>query len=148
MPGGGKKDNRFTAAYCMVGMTVSKLCTTPPMFCPRGLKVDSDAYISMCRNFDDPFLSPNHPGGFWFQQDGASPHTSDKSTGVLGRLFGKKILQNPSNSPDLCVLDYSTWDQMDKMVQAKKPKTMPELKTAIVQAWAEIDMDEVKRASN
>ena len=67
---------------------------------------------------------------------------------VLNKTFGaSRVIQNPSNSPDLNVLDYHTWDHWDKMIQKNDNiKTLADLKREIVAAYYKIDMDEVKRA--
>ena len=86
-------------------------------------------------------------GGFHFQQDGATSHTSHERMKVLRKMFGPdRILQNPPNSPDLSPLDYYAWDAVDQKVQSLGPKNLPELKKCIVQAWGELNLDHLKKA--
>ena len=130
----------------MVGVAAEDRAIPPPFSCSRGLRVESDAYVAMCRDFHHPFMDAQRPGGFWSEQDGASAHTSEQSTAELGNLFKKKALQNPPSSPDLCVVDCHLWDHLDKLVQSKEPKTTQELESCIAQAWPEVDREEVSRA--
>ena len=55
--------------------------------------------LSFYKESYDSFKKLNE--NLYFEQDGASCHTSKSSKDILNRLFPEKILQNPQNSPDL-----------------------------------------------
>lgn len=77
---------------------------------------------------------------FWFQQDGASSHTSDLPRDYLASIFGSRIIsgktQNiwPPRSPDLSPLDYSFWALLRKEISSRNPKNAREVKQAAVDA--------------
>ena len=81
-----------------------------------------------------------------FILNGAPSHTCDASREVLKKIFGTKVIQNPPNSPDLNVLDYHTWDHLDKMVQKSDIKTLQDLKREVVRAFKNVNMEEVRKA--
>ena len=74
---------------------------------------------------------------FWFQQDGASPHTSHMSRNWLKEHFGKRVIscyaefEWASHSPDLSPPDFYLWGYLKSKVYANKPRTISELKVAI-----------------
>lgn len=73
----------------------------------------------------------------WFQQDGARPHTSDETIGVLRAQFGPRVISArtdvpwPPRSCDLTPLDYFLWGYVKDKVYANAPATIPELKREI-----------------
>ncbi|CAH2090217.1 unnamed protein product [Euphydryas editha] len=83
----------------------------------RPLTVNTDRYCEMLRNFLAPALEEFR--GFnsrtWFQQDGATCHTSNPSIEALKELFPNKLISRrgdvnwPPRSPDLSPLDYFLW---------------------------------------
>ena len=112
------------------------------------MKIDSDAYTDLISDVYAPILHALYPekNGLFFLQDGAPSHTSEKSEKVLKKIFGKNVIQNPANSPDLNVLDYHTWDHWDKMVQSGNVKTLLDLKREVVVAYQKLNMDEIRKA--
>lgn len=73
----------------------------------------------------------------WFQQDGATPHTSNDSLEWLRERFGVRLISRrcdsewASHSPDLNPPDFYLWGYMKDNVYKDNPQTIPELKTAI-----------------
>lgn len=73
----------------------------------------------------------------WFQQDGATPHTAQKSLQWLKEKFDKRLISLKTdvewspNSPDLSPLDFFLWGYMKDRVYAHKPRSTHELKEAI-----------------
>ena len=56
-------------------------------------------------------------------------------------------MQNPPNSPDLNILDYHTWDHIDKIVQQNENiETLADLKREVVRSYQNVNMDEVTKA--
>ena len=65
----------------------------------------------------------------YFEQDGASAHTSFSNKKLIEELFGKnKLIQNPPNSPDLAYPIENIWGYIKPRIKRKNPKTMEELK--------------------
>ena len=103
-------------------------------------------------------LQGTHLEDFWFQQDGAAPHTSKISLEWLAEHFGEKIISRktsipwPARSPDLTPLDFFLWGYLKARVYEKSPENITQLKKAITQEVRRISpetcarvTDEVKR---
>ena len=56
----------------------------------------------------------------YFEQDGASCHTSNKIKLLLENLFGDKLIQNAPHSPDIAYPIETLWAELKK---SKKPKS-------------------------
>ena len=69
---------------------------------------------------------------YYFQQDGASPHTSKKAQKYLRSKFGDKFIDKkkwPPRSPDLNPFDYFLWGYLHKSrVYNPLPKNLDDLK--------------------
>ena len=140
---------RFQKNYCMVACAVSAHGLSPPVFCKKGLKFDTSSYVDLVTDCYGPHVQGMFPdSGDIYLQDGAPSHTAGESVKVLDKIFGKnKWIQNPSNSPDLNVLDFHTWNHLDQMVQkSKNIKNIRDLKREIVRAFLNINKEEVKKA--
>ena len=141
---------RFVKNFVMVACCVSYKGTTPPFFCKKGLKINSESYCDLVLDNYAPYLQALYPekNGLYFLQDGAPSHTSEESLKCVHKIFGaKNVIQNPPNSPDLNVLDYHTWDHMDKMVQQNKDiVTLSDLKREVVRSYQNVNMDEVRKS--
>ena len=76
---------------------------------------------------------------FWFQQDGARPHTASLAIECLQGYFGDQLIsQNadfpwPPSSPDLSPLDLYLWGTLDARVKARKPYNLRSLKRYITE---------------
>ena len=63
----------------------------------------------------------------WFQQDGATAHTSLKAREWLTNQFGNKIISHhmefpwPARSPDLFPLDYFQWGYVKENFFKRQP---------------------------
>lgn len=90
----------------------------------------------------------------WWQQDGASPHTSERSLAYLRHWFGERIVNYRTafirlpKSPDLNPLDYWFWSALRNLVSIHRPKGIAELSSAIAHVILNIqkDPDIVKRS--
>jgi hypothetical protein len=73
----------------------------------------------------------------WFQQDGATPHTSAAVLDWLDRTFEDRVVSLktqyawPPHSPDLSPLDFYLWGFLKDQVYKTSPTTLKELKTNI-----------------
>ena len=90
------------------------------------------------------------PAGFVFQQDGAPAHTARLTQEWLKANCTDFIAKDdwPPNSPDLNPLDYHVWGAMLESYHKlkPKPKTIPELKTALQQIWADLPQTPINKA--
>ena len=82
----------------------------------KSISVNTDEYIKMLKNHTISQLKKFEifkTKKMWWQQDGATCHTSDKSLDFLREHFGDRIISRradviwPSSSPDHNPLDYS-----------------------------------------
>ena len=74
---------------------------------------------------------------FYFQQDGATPHTSNLSLDWLQRNFQKRVISRKTqfewapHSPDLSPPDFFLWGHLKDRVYKTKPQTIADLKVRI-----------------
>ena len=125
---GGGKSSRPRGArvnpHCVV-RSVFPRDNWPLLFQSRGrtVTVTGTRYKGMLDHFLVPALRRRHIPRcrVWFQQDGASPHTTSAVLARLHSLFPEKVLLNgetvPIKSPDLSPLDFS-WGQLEAAVLA------------------------------
>ena len=55
----------------------------------------------------------------FFEQDGASCHTSKKIKKLLENLFGDKVIQNAPNSPDIAYPIETLWAELKKWLKTE-----------------------------
>ena len=73
----------------------------------------------------------------WFQQDGATPYTSNDSLAYLRNRFPNRLISRrcavewAPHSPDLNPPDFYLWGFLKDNVYQGNPQTIEELKTAI-----------------
>lgn len=108
--------------------------------------VNSDLYLD---HIIHPFigeLNEEERESAWFQQDGATAHTSNKSLRVLRQHFGERIISKgiwPSRSPDLTPPDYYLWGKLKDSVYMNNPHTIQELQVNITENIANITQNEL-----
>ncbi|CAK1592334.1 unnamed protein product [Parnassius mnemosyne] len=94
----------------------------------RALTVTSQRYVAMIQDFFTPELQ-NFPGfntRTWFQQDGATAHTSNVAMPVVRQLFPNKVISRrgdipwPPRSPDLTPMDFFLWGYLKTKVYETK----------------------------
>ena len=87
----------------------------------------------------------------WFQQDGATPHTSRVALAWLQERFGERLISRKlpnewsPHSPDLNPLDYFLWVFLKDRVYGNKPQTIQELKLSIEKEVQRIDPETCHR---
>ena len=81
-----------------------------------------------------------------FQQDGATPHTSNLALTFLRDVFGDRLISKRAlhewapYSPDLNPLDFFLWGYLKDRVYANTPTTLEELKTSVERHTQEIPL--------
>ncbi|KAJ4437439.1 hypothetical protein ANN_17583 [Periplaneta americana] len=118
----------------------------------RAVTVTSQRYINMLQTFLAPELRQRVIADVtWFQQDGATAHTSRASMGGLREMFGARVIlhrvevQWPPRSPDLNACDYFLWGYLKSRVYQDRPRTNQDLKRNIRTEVAAISPDVLQR---
>lgn len=106
--------------------------------------VNSERYGRMIEDFLWPKLEDFDREDMWFQQDGATCHTTRANLTLLRKKFSGRIISRfgdinwPPRSCDLTPLDFFLWGYAKDCVYADNPQTIEHLKTNIRQVMAEI----------
>lgn len=119
----------------------------------RAVTVNSERYLTMLREFLLPELRRRRINrrNVWFQQDGATAHTSNVCMAEVRRLFPGKVISHrgdvdwPPRSPDLSPCDFFLWGYLKNKVYINKPRTVVELKDAIERDIRAIPRNMVER---
>ncbi|GFV96450.1 putative DD41D transposase [Trichonephila clavipes] len=99
--------------------------------------VNGDRYRAMITNFFIPELNNHDVQELWFQQDGATCHTTRATIDLLKYTFGDRLISRfgpvnwPPRSCDLTPLDYFLWGYVKSLVYADKPQTLDHLEDNI-----------------
>jgi hypothetical protein len=97
--------------------------------------VNQNNYLSMLKDFFWPKqLRTADYKKYFFQQDGATPHTANRVQTWLTTKFGEKFVNKkmwPPRSPDLNPCDYYLWGHLKATAYNPLPKTIDELKANI-----------------
>ena len=83
-------------------------------------------------------------GNLYFEQDGASSHTSKKIKVQLEKYFDDKLIQNAPHSPDIAYPIETLWAELKRRVKNRKPKNLEELKEITIEEWNQIPKDYIK----
>ena len=115
------------------------------------ITVTSARYVAMLRIFYVPEL--RHRGidlsSVWFQQDGATAHTTRASMSVLRGMFPQHVISFggdvpwPACSPDLSACDYFLWGYLKSRVSISN--TTAEIKQSIREEKAVISEQMTRR---
>ncbi|GFX34801.1 putative DD41D transposase [Trichonephila clavipes] len=87
----------------------------------------------------------------WFQQDGATCHTSRATIDLLKDTFGDPLISRfgpvnwPPRSCDLTPLDYFLWGYVKSLVYTDKPQTLDHLEDNIRRVIADIRPQMLKK---
>lgn len=113
--------------------------------------VNSDRYVHMLETFLRPKLEEIDAEDVWFQQDGATAHTSRRSLGVLREMFPDRLISLrgdlgwPARSPDLSPCDFFLWGYLKEKVFKHRPRTLDDLKERITQEINAIPVEMTRR---
>lgn len=109
--------------------------------------VNSERYCFMLENFLRPKMEENGVENVWFQQDGATAHTSRRSMDILRELFPGRLISLrgdvgwPPRSPDLTPCDFFLWGYLKSKVYQHRPRTLLALRREIARAIEEIPVE-------
>lgn len=98
---------------------------------------NKERYIDMMRRYVMPQIRKFGMEHYWFQQDGAPPHTSKFAIDKMKKWFPGRLISKhgdidwPPRSPDLTPPDFYLWGFLKSVVYKSKPKTLAELKNNI-----------------
>ena len=119
-----------------------------------GATVTGQVYLDMLQKVVWPAIKYTATRrDYWFQQDGATPHTTVPVRAYLEKKFGDRVISRnmnhpwPAKSPNLSPLDFYFWSVAMTKLRNHQPKTLNELKE-IVDSFAEsLDEDELKKVA-
>jgi len=103
----------------------------------KAVTINGARYRAMLRDFVFPEMTENGMADFWFQQDGATAHTTRDSMTLLRTMFDRRVISKngdfdwPPRSPDLTPPDFFLWGYLKSKVYIDKPQTIPQLKANI-----------------
>ena len=92
--------------------------------------------------------------GYWFQQDGAPPHTTQMVRDWLESKFGDRVISNktdrpwPPGSPDMSPLDFYFWGRSEAELRRCPPSSMEELKETVTEFALSLSPEEIRKAVN
>ena len=114
----------------------------------------ADVYVlflgSCFRHFVEQLGDVEQSQGY-FEQDGATCHTSNESMDLIARFFDDRIISRnlwPPRSPDLTTPDFFLWGHLKDRVQATRPQKMDDLKHNITQEIQAIDYRVLQRVAS
>ena len=108
--------------------------------------VNEFAYAQMLLYFKEDFdkLQEKADEQLYFEQDGATPHTSESNKNLIKKLFGNNFIQNTPNSPDLAYPIENIWGYLKPRIKKRNPQTIEELKKYTVEEWNKIPLKIIK----
>ena len=132
----------------MISAGVSKLGKTSIIFVEPGVKVNGQYYRDHVLDVMLEEMQTMSNGDYIFLQDGARAHTAKATLQYLENHCPDYIPPNfwPPRSPDLNVLDFSVWSDLETRVWKHKPADLNELKTAIVEEWAQYPQTKINNS--
>jgi hypothetical protein len=117
--------------------------------------VNGERYMNMLHDYVFPKLVEiKLTRGVWFQQDGATSHTSKANIGLLKSKFHGRLISKfgdvwwPPRSPDLTPPDFFLWGYLKEKVYRNKPKNLDQLKCNITEEISAIPIDTLKKVMN
>ena len=109
--------------------------------------VNEFAYAQALLFFKEDFdqLSKKSNKELYFEQDGATPHTSQSNKNLIKELFGANFIQNPLNSPDIAYPIENLWGYLKPKIKKRNPKNLDELKKITIEEWNSIPKKIIKK---
>lgn len=106
--------------------------------------VNGERYRNMITDYLWHKLDDFDLDDMWYQQDGATCHTSKDTITLLKEKFSNRVIsknadvQWPPRSCDITPLDFYLWGYVKSLVYANRPQTLNDLKTNIIRVIGEI----------
>ena len=103
----------------------------------QAVTVNGQRYKDMLNNFLIPAIERMNLEDLYFQQDGATCHTTRENMAILRSQFPGQLISRfgdvewPARSPDLSPLDFFLWGYLKERVYRGNPTTLTDLKDAI-----------------
>ena len=100
--------------------------------------VNEFSYAQSLLFYKDSFeeLQKKSKARLYFEQDGATSHTTSSNLQLFEQLFGKnRLIQNPPNSPDLAYPIENIWGYIKPRIKKRDPQTLEELKRFTLEEW-------------
>lgn len=126
----------------------------PIVWFVNGVSVDSDRYLDLLKKKLWPAVrSEANNKQYFYQQDGAPCHCSNKCLSFLAEKFPQRLISRrtnqpwPAHSPDLSPLDFWFWGEMETVVYQRKPETLEDLKKLISNTARRMSEEKVRRAA-
>lgn len=110
----------------------------------RTVTVNSDRYGQMLTSYFLPAIEDMDTDNMWFQQDGATCHTTRDNMAIIRSRFEQRLISRfsefnwPSRSCDLNPLDFFLWGYAKDRVYADNPQSLDHLKNNIRDVLAEL----------
>ena len=102
-----------------------------------------DGYVDILRNQMLPFARATFRDNFIFVHDNATPHTGRVTRNFLEQE-DVNVMDWPAKSPDMNPIEHA-WDRMGVIIRDmdNPPTNLAQLRDAVVQARAQIPMDDI-----
>ena len=116
--------------------------------------INGDQYKQMIREYLLPEMRNMNVENIFFQQDGATAHTTRESLEVLSEIFPHRLISRfgdapwPPRSTDLSPLDLFLRGYLEEKIYIEMPDTMQELKLNITQEMNSIAPDTLSKVMN
>lgn len=117
----------------------------------HAVTVNGERYREIVRNNLWPALGQVDTANMWFQQDGATSHTSRETITLLHEKFPQSVIslrgdfEWPPRSCDLTPCDFFLWGYVKSKVYVNRPQTVLQLKEEIQRVINDIDRDVCER---
>ena len=153
--------SKHPAAVMFLGVVASTGEVSPPIWFPKGFRLNADSYIKALKQKIIPWMkevamvhgtvnrldmSRMDPAAFTFQQDSAPAHRANKTLNFLhdeGISFWGPD-QWPPNSPDLNPLDYGIWSMVAQGSCKVRPTSLTSLKKKVGIFWKSMDPSKIR----
>lgn len=115
--------------------------------CGKAVTVNGERYRNMIKEYFWHQIDDLELKDMWFQQDGATCHTSSVTIDLLREKFDDRVISRnagvrwPPRSCDITPLDFFLWGYVKSIVYCNKPTTINDLKDNIRRAITDITAD-------